>query len=245
MEIALRFLGSGAASAPDLGNSSAVLELGGEPTLLIDCGFTTLAAYLERYGSPPSALFITHTHLDHIGGLEGLFFRLLASPPPQPRLYVPVTLVPLLHRRIADQPNMLAEGGANFWDHFQLIPVSDRFWHHGLRLEVVPVRHHQLASAYGLGLRGLFLYSGDTRPIPEVINAQACNGETLFHDCTLHGNPSHAGIDDLEREYTTEQLARLVLYHAGSRDEQQALRERGYRVASDGDRFLLRGALSR
>ena len=27
---------------------------------------------------------------------------------------------------------VLAEGGANFWDAFQVIPVGDAFWHDGV-----------------------------------------------------------------------------------------------------------------
>jgi hypothetical protein len=32
----------------------------------------------------------------------------------------------------------------------------------------------------------------------------------------LHGNPSHSGIEDLEREYPAELLARCCLYHYAS-----------------------------
>ena len=34
-------------------------------------------------------------------------------------------------------------------------------------------------------------------------------GELVAHDCALHGNPSHSGIDDLEREYPRELLDAL------------------------------------
>ena len=67
----LRFLGVGnSQSAPVLGSASAVLERDGKPQLLIDCGQETLTAYLARYGQVPQAIFITHLHLDHVGGLE-------------------------------------------------------------------------------------------------------------------------------------------------------------------------------
>ena len=48
----------------------------------------------------------------------------------------PIRLVEILQRRLADFPNMLAEGGKNFWDEFQLIPVSERFWLENLRFEL-------------------------------------------------------------------------------------------------------------
>src|SRR6185437_8201506 len=38
----------------------------------------------------------------------------------------------------------------------------------------------------------------------------------VAHDCGLVGNPSHTGIDDIEREYDVALRARLLLYHYGS-----------------------------
>lgn len=244
-EFCLRFLGTGSANARHLGNSSAVLERAGEPVLLIDCGFTVPQRYEELYGVLPTALFLTHGHLDHIGGLEGLFYRSLAhvsAPRAQralTRLYVPIELVPLVHRRIADQPNTLAEGGTNWWDLFQLIPVSERFWHAGLRFQVGEARHHYPGFAYGLGLPGVFYFTGDTRPIPEVLTKFASHGEPVFHDCSLIANPSHTGLEDLVREYHTEQRERMVLYHLGSPEEQDRVAARGFRVARDGEAFGL------
>ena len=62
----------------------------------------------------------------------------------------------------------------------------------------------------------------------------AGDGELVAHDCALHGNPSHSGIDDLEREYPAELLARCVLYHYASREEGEILSARGHRVAMAG-----------
>jgi hypothetical protein len=153
----------------------------------------------------------------------------------QVRLYVPAPLVPLLHQRIASYPNVLAEGGANFWDAFQLVPVGEAFWHDGQRLEVFPVRHHWPETAFGLRLRGSMVWTGDTRPIPEMLARHADAGELIAHDCGLHGNPSHSGIDDLEREYPPALLARCVLYHYASAEDGEALRARGHRVATPGE----------
>ena len=59
-------------------------------------------------------------------------------------------------------------------------------------------------------------------------------GELVAHDCALHGNPSHSGIDDLEREYPRELLARCLLYHYASAADGDALAARGHRVARAG-----------
>ncbi|MBP6458019.1 MBL fold metallo-hydrolase [Pseudoxanthomonas mexicana] len=237
MEWVLRFHGVGNASAVELGSAMATLEREGVPWLTIDCGGEGLTAFQARYGDMPRAVFITHLHLDHVAGMERLFVASYFDPARrgQVRLYVPAPLVPLLHQRIASYPNVLAEGGANFWDAFQLVPVGEAFWHDGQRLEVFPVRHHWPETAFGLRLRGSVVWTGDTRPIPEMLARHADAGELIAHDCGLHGNPSHSGIDDLEREYPPALLARCVLYHYASAEDGEALRARGHRVATPGE----------
>jgi len=238
---ALRFLGVGNASAVELGSANATLERDGRPWLTIDCGAEGLSAYLAHYGSMPEALFVTHVHLDHVAGFERLFVATWfdAQQRGKVKLYVPATVVPLLHKRIADYPNVLAEGGVNFWDAFQLVAVGDSFWHDGVRLEVFPARHHWPETAYSLRLHGSLVWTGDTRPIPEALAKYADAGELIAHDCSLHGNPSHSGIDDLEREYPPALLQRCILYHYASAGDGRALAARGYRVALPGEVLAL------
>lgn len=237
MSWALRFHGVGNASSVELGSAMATIERDGRPWLTIDCGAEGLTAYLAHYGEAPNALFVTHTHLDHVAGFERLFVDgyFDSARRGRTRIYVPAPLVPLLHRRIGDYPNVLAEGGANFWDAFQLIPVGDAFWHDDVRLETFEARHHWPHTAYGLRLRGSVVWTGDTRPIPETLAKMADAGELVAHDCAVRGNPSHSGIEDLEREYPGELLERCVLYHYVGVGEGQTLKARGYRVADPGE----------
>ena len=77
MSWALRFLGVGSAQATaQLGSACGVLERDGEPVLMIDCGQEALTAFLDHYGEPPRAIYITHTHMDHVGGIERLFYKI-------------------------------------------------------------------------------------------------------------------------------------------------------------------------
>lgn len=233
MKFALRFLGVGAAHAIELGSSGAVIEGDGEPLLLIDCGPETLTRYLDIYQRIPYAVFVTHTHMDHVAGLERLFYRVYFDNEARGRvrIFCHAALVPYLQARVADYPGVLAEGGANFWDAFQLVPCSRGFWHAGLWFDVFPTRHHEPMTAFGLALNGSFAWTGDTRPIPEMLTRHAPEPALIAHDCGLQGNPSHTGVEDLEREYAAQQRRRMMLYHYGSAADGAALAQRGYRVA--------------
>ncbi|KRE93793.1 MBL fold metallo-hydrolase [Frateuria sp. Soil773] len=241
MNWSLHFLGVGAAHAVELGASAAVLERDGEPVLLIDCGPDTLDRYLAAYGALPRALFITHTHMDHVAGMERLFIRLWFDERlrGKTRVFLHARLLPWLQARVADYPGVLAEGGVNYWEAFQLVPCTRGFWLDGLWFDVFATRHHVPGTSYGIALPGSFAYTGDTRPIPEVLEQHAGGGELVAHDCGLTGNPSHTGIDDVEREYPPALRERLLLYHYGSAADGAALRGRGYRIAAAGERVAL------
>ena len=73
MAWSLRLHGVGNASAVELGSAMATIERDGRPWLTIDCGGEGLTACMDEYGEAPRALFITHTHLDHVAGFERLF----------------------------------------------------------------------------------------------------------------------------------------------------------------------------
>lgn len=230
MVFSANFLGVGSAQATELGNSSLVIERYGAPWLLIDCGFDSLEKYKMRYrGDLPSALFVTHCHFDHIGGVEQLYFQSRLSGK-RPKIYIPHVLVSTLVNILEN--TLIAEGNENIWDALDLIPVQNSFFHDGVKFHTYPVRHHQPNSAFSLSLPGYFFYSGDTRPIPELIRHYASNGEVIFHDCSILGNPSHTGLDDLLREYTQGILERTVVYHYANAEDKTQFSENNLRYAT-------------
>lgn len=237
----LFFTGTGSGGNLSVGSSAAVLEKNGSPLLLIDCGPGTLNTYAEHYnGQLPSAVFLTHCHLDHIADLEILTVRArLRNAPPIP-LFVPVSLITLLHQRLATYPGQMAEGDHDFWQSFQLRPVSDAFRYGEEDFRIYPTRHHGHGSSFALQLPGVFFYSGDTRPVPELLHHVVSTEEKLFHDCGVDPNPSHTGLADLAREYRPDICQRLTLYHYADESAGAELSKAGYQIACPGQTINLR-----
>lgn len=237
MAIHLFFLGVGAANNHQLGHASCVIEFQCNPVLMIDCGHDSLERYKHAYnGALPQAIFITHLHFDHIGGLEQLFFESKFCNV-QPILYVPMSLVERLTLILSH--TSLAEGGLNIWTQLRIVPILDQFWHHGVLYRTYETRHHQPKSAYALHLPGQFLYTGDTRPIPEILNFHAQQGELIFHDCSVKGNPSHSGISDLLYEYSPDILSRIRVYHYRSEADVETFLSHGLKVVRSHERVEL------
>jgi hypothetical protein len=90
-----------------------------------------------------------------------------------------------------------------------------------------------------LALPGCFAWTGDTRPIPEMLAAHARGNTLIAHDCTLEGNPSHTGLADMEREYDEALRSRMLIYHYASAEEGREFMHRGYHVAEPGMSYPL------
>lgn len=244
--INFKFLGVGDASQQGLGHASACVEInmcaaGSSESkkvsrLLIDLGPGVLDAFLNHYACLPDAVFITHCHLDHIADFEKLFIKAWFGGY-RPFVFVPVEIIKLLHERVGTYPGALAEGGVNFWQAFQLIPVMNRFEFADICFDVYPARHHGLNSAYSLCVPETFYYTGDTRPVPEILETLCGDVKTIFHDCSILGNPSHSGIEDLRTNYSKKVLEKIFVYHYNTIQQKQMFIDAGLNCVEPGQQF--------
>lgn len=72
----LKFIGSGSAFNPKLGNTSSFFK-NGSTMYLIDCGSTVFSKIIEKNlldGVENLNVFVTHLHPDHVGSLGDLIF---------------------------------------------------------------------------------------------------------------------------------------------------------------------------
>ena len=75
MELMIEQIGNGGGLDVDKINTSFVIHIDNKPSILIDCGFNVPKKLKELdYIKDIEYVFITHKHMDHIGGLETLIY---------------------------------------------------------------------------------------------------------------------------------------------------------------------------
>jgi len=223
------FIGTGSAFtlADDNFQSNAVLETDDGRRLLIDCGTDARralkAAGLTRQSI--NAVYISHLHGDHIGGMEWFGFTSYFCPgTSQPDLFIAEDLVdPLWNNALKAGMESLDFGRARLEHYFNVypLPTNGHFSFGGARLNLIPVLHIKAGDAemwsYGLMIHapgGPVLFTSDCLHQPEALMPWYQSARLIFHDCDTGDAPggAHAHFSQL-RTLPADIKARMWLYH--------------------------------
>ena len=220
-ELSLTFVGSGGAfSKKYFQNNLMVVK--GEDHLLVDCGTRTpeaLALLGLSVGKVRNYL-ITHTHADHIGGLEEVMLVNRYGLHQKSTMVVTERLRKILW-------SMSLRGGSSwnevhggkplafedFWDTItpRRVPGGKRELSEAsvgsIALRLFRTMHIPDSSrdwrssfpSYGLVIDGRILYTSDTRYDPAMVCAldREYGFEAIFHDCQFFTGGVHASLEEI------------------------------------------------
>ncbi|MBB4313486.1 MBL fold metallo-hydrolase [Roseospira marina] len=223
------FIGTGSAFtlADDNFQSNAVLEADDGRRLLIDCG-TDARRALKALGlgrEDIHAIYISHLHGDHVGGLEWFGFTSYFCPGShRPELFLAEDLVgPLWDNSLKAGMAALDFGWARLETFFKVhsLATTGSFDFAGVRLDLVRLLHIRSGEAemwsYGLMIHaptGPVLFTSDCLHQPDVLMPWYRAARLIFQDCDTGSRPggAHAHYSHL-CSLPAEIRARMWLYH--------------------------------
>lgn len=218
----IEWIGTGSGLNPTLGNTSFIVR-GEDRTLLVDCGFT-VPLELIKSGKLKDItdVVLTHTHADHIGGIEGFafmnYFAYKNKGDKRPNLYIASD--DFAHDLWANS----LKGGMEKNQNDNNVPFDatlETYFNIYIRKQVsIPslpsfslfqTLHVQNMENYGLRFDNGIFYSGDTVELPDK------NSKLIFQDCQFYETSTdvHISYDKLNRELSPETKAKTYLVHLG------------------------------
>lgn len=243
--LSLRFIGTGSAFTKKFYQNN-LLVVKGTDHVLIDCGTRTPEA-LSRLGLSVLTIrnyLITHSHADHIGGLEEVMLM---------NRYVgkskPTLITPAKYRRYLWNKSL--KGGAaynekvdgrwlrfeDFWETIdpEPIPGADRELSvakiGSIKFTMFRTMHipdsapswRSSAPSYGVVIDDSILFTSDTRYDPGLIAflEDRYTLKAIFHDCQFFTGGVHASLHEIQN-LPDATRAKMWLMHYGDAVEAQA-----------------------
>ena len=234
----------GAFTTQDYYQSNAIIEADDDTRkFLLDCGGDARHA-LRELGITHrdiDAVYISHLHADHIGGMEWLGFCTYFDPEcGKPTLFIVDELVePLwesLKAGMQSHEGIVLELGS----FFNVVPVTINqcFAWSGIQMCPIQTVHvmngNGIVPSYGLlmepeGSGQKIFFTTDTQFCPRQIESFYDKSDVVFHDCETYPFRSgvHAHYDDL-KTLPEAQKAKMWLYHYAPDPPQDAVAD-GFR----------------
>ena len=236
--LSLFFVGVGGAFSKKHYQTNPII-IKGKDHVMIDCGTKAPQALFEL-GLSVSDIknwLITHSHADHIGGLEEvmLMSRYVARQKPT------IIISPIYQNLLWD---MSLRGGSAFnEEHTGHILTFGDMWDiirprwlggypretleadiGGINIKIfrtmhIPEQPDSWQTSFwscGVVLDNRIMFTSDTKYDPELLvsYAKAFDIEMIFHDCQFFTGGVHAGIDELS-ELPSDIKSRMILTHYG------------------------------
>ena len=252
-QLSLFFIGVGSAFSKKHYQTN-VLFIKGEDHLLIDCGTKCPQALYELGLSVTdiSNFLITHSHADHIGGLEevmlmGRYFR--RQKPSIIINHIYQQLLWDMSLRGGAAYNEEKEGAVlSFSDMWNIIrPTWLEYYPRetfetqlgSINIKIFRTKHipdfpaswHNSFWSCGLVVDERILYTSDTRFDRDLIEDfnEKFDLEVIFHDCQFFTGGVHAGIDEI-RTLPDDIKSKIVLMHYGDNwaDFEERVKDYGF-----------------
>ena len=219
--VTIRVLGSGDAFGSGGRLQTCFLVSAGDERVLVDCGATALVA-MRRFGVAPDtidAVFLSHLHGDHFGGLPFLLLEAQFIS----RRKRPLTIVgpPGTRERLEATLEVLFPGSGETRWHFplsfiELEPLKPQRLG-GVTVSAYPVEHPSGAPAYALRLvcgGRRIAYSGDTAWTEQLIEV-ARGSDLLIVECYAFEPKAshHLDFGTLSRRRAELDTPRVLLTH--------------------------------
>lgn len=214
----IQFIGVGSAfTTPDYYQSNMLITARSGKKLLLDCGGDARFALAEcgiygyNVGELIDAVYISHLHTDHIGGLEWLAFNTFFNPKSKkPTLFSEEkTMQELWEYSLKGGLGRIEGRVTQLKDYFDCYPQAETgtFYWESIAATLVKMPHVMTGSnnhySYGLlltepGEASVFI-STDTQFQPALIAEIAPRADVIFHDCetTPFNTPVHAHYQEL------------------------------------------------
>ena len=223
----LTFIGSGSAFTVGADNyqSNILIENESQQRLLIDCGSDVRFSLFELglTSSDINAVFVSHLHTDHTGGLEWLAFSTFFAHSKKPTLFVTDTLVKDLWDKVLSGGLSSVEGiRATLSTFFNVKKIKGQsFIWSGIKFTLIATEHtksgKQANPSYGLlfTINGVtIVITGDSKFTPAVFEDFYHKADIIFNDCEISPKPSgvHATYGQL-KQLDAKIKRKMWLYH--------------------------------